>query len=180
MNEEIEVLRIVSERLTHAQIPHMLTGSFAMAAYVTPRMTRDIDIVIDAEVDDAQKLYELFAQDFYVDKITAEDEIRRRGMFNIIHLESLVKVDLIVSKDNPYGAVKFDRRRLGVAHGVTVPVVSIEDLIISKLEWAKESKSELQLRDIRALLSEGSVDTSYVMRWVEELNLQAIYAQANR
>ena len=46
MHAELEVLKIVSERLEAAHIPYMLTGSFAMAYYGQPRMTRDLDLVV--------------------------------------------------------------------------------------------------------------------------------------
>jgi hypothetical protein len=42
MIHELDVLRIVGERLDRAGVPFMLTGSFALSYYGRPRMTRDL------------------------------------------------------------------------------------------------------------------------------------------
>ena len=47
MLEETEVLKLVCKTLDESNIPYMLTGSFAANFYATPRMTRDIDLVIE-------------------------------------------------------------------------------------------------------------------------------------
>jgi hypothetical protein len=67
MLEELEVLRIVSERLEAARLPYMLTGSFAMAYYGRPRMTRDLDIVVSMQEDDIAGIVEILSPDFYID-----------------------------------------------------------------------------------------------------------------
>ena len=65
MTNELEVLKIVIERLESANIRDMVSGSIAANFYTTPRMTRDIDIIMDAVGNDAEKLYSLFSNDFY-------------------------------------------------------------------------------------------------------------------
>ena len=67
MLEELEVLRIVSERLESVHVPYMLTGSFAMAYYGKPRMTRDLDLVVALVEDDIRGIVEAMAPDFYID-----------------------------------------------------------------------------------------------------------------
>ncbi len=67
MISELDVLRIVSERLDAAQIPYMLTGSYALAFYTTPRMTRDLDLVISLGEDAIGAIVGVFEADFYVD-----------------------------------------------------------------------------------------------------------------
>ena len=47
MSEELEVLKEVARRLTGAGIPYMITGSIAANFYSVPRMTLDIDLVIE-------------------------------------------------------------------------------------------------------------------------------------
>ena len=46
MTQELDLLRIISERLDAAGLPFMLTGSFALSYYGKPRMTRDLDFVV--------------------------------------------------------------------------------------------------------------------------------------
>jgi hypothetical protein len=49
-------------------------------------------------------------------------------------------------------------------------------LILSKLFWAKASHSELQLRDVKNLLSTGC-DRAYIERWTEELGLSSLWQE---
>jgi hypothetical protein len=85
MQNEIDILRDVSEKLRSAGIDFMLTGSVAMSYYAQPRMTRDIDIVVPLERAHAEKILTLFASDYYVPMEAVSEAIRRRSMFNIIH-----------------------------------------------------------------------------------------------
>jgi hypothetical protein len=94
-------------------------------------------------------------------------------MFNILHLESVVKLDIIVRKDTPYRVNEFARKRQVSLPGFDVWMVSKEDLILSKLAWAKPSMSELQLRDVRALLATGA-DVEYLRRWALELSVSEL------
>jgi len=87
-------------------------------------------------------------------------------MFNLIHTEAIVKVDFVVRKNTPYRTEEFNRRRPVVIDGQTVWVVSPEDLILSKLVWAKDTRSEIQLRDVRRIITDQpSLDFPYLNRW---------------
>lgn len=85
MIDEIDVLKIVVKRLESAEIPYMITGSIAANFYTTPRMTRDIDIVIEVEGNKAEILYSLFSDDFYTDRDAIKNAIHNKQIFNIIH-----------------------------------------------------------------------------------------------
>ena len=176
MPTELDVLRIVSERLTGQGLPFMLTGSFALAYYATPRMTRDLDLVVALEEQDVVPLAAAFAPDFYVDAEAARDAVRTERLFNLMHLSSGLKVDLIVRKGAEYRLVEFARRKPVMLAGVETWIVSREDLVLSKLVWARDSGSELQLRDVRSLLAE-TLDLDYVRQWAARLNVTALLAQ---
>ena len=66
MTTELEVLGLVSDRLLAHGLPFMLTGSFALAYYATPRMTRDLNIVALNE-NEVDALVAAFESDFYID-----------------------------------------------------------------------------------------------------------------
>lgn len=102
MSEEFEILKTVCQRLEQAVIPYMITGSIAANFYAVPRMTRDIDIVIEVKKEDVKRLFELFKDDFYVDSESITEAIEKRGMFNMIHNEHVIKVDFIIRKDSLY------------------------------------------------------------------------------
>ena len=93
--------------------------------------------------------------------------------FNLIHVESMIKVDCIVRKSNDYRRTEFERRqKISLLH-FTTWIVSKEDLIVSKLFWAKDSHSEVQLRDVKNLLATG-FDQSYLKRWTADLGLDRL------
>lgn len=170
MQTELDVLRDVCARLEGAGIEYMLTGSLAMNYYATPRMTRDVDLVVAAEATDAEKFVGLFAPDYYVPEVGLAQTIRDRGMFNVLHIESSVKVDIVIRKDEPFRRAEFARRARVRLAGTETWIVSKEDLILSKLVWAKDAESELQRRDVRNLLSaEG--DVSYLRTWAPRLGV---------
>lgn len=176
MINEIEILKLVVKRLTSARIPYMVTGSIAANFYTTPRMTRDIDIVIEVEEKDAEALYALFSNDFYVDKQAIKNAIHKKQIFNIIHNVEVIKVDFIIRKDTDYRCLEFKNRRRLVWEGQEIFVASPEDLILSKLFWARESLSEIQFRDVRNLFKTSpNLDREYIEKWVRELKLDEVY-----
>jgi hypothetical protein len=95
MTTELDVLGLVSDRLSARGLPFMLTGSFALAYYATPRMTRDLDIVVALNESEVDALVAAFESDFYIDADAARTAILLERMFNLMHLESGVKVDFI-------------------------------------------------------------------------------------
>ena len=178
MTEELEVLAIVTERLASAQMPYMVTGSMAANYYAVPRMTRDIDIVVELSAADIDQLCDLFRGDFYVDRDTVRAAIAEQSVFNLIHMERVVKVDFIVRKDTEYRRAEFARRRRASAEGREFFVVAPEDLIISKLDWARDSHSEVQIADVRNLLASAEeLDRDYLAHWVERLGLDSLYRE---
>lgn len=153
MQSDLDILRDVSMRLNAAGIAFMLTGSVAMNQYAQPRMTRDIDIVVMLNDAAAATIVDLFEPDYYVPVATVSRAIARRSMFNLIHNESVFKIDFIVLQDDPYRQEEFARRRQVTIEDFQTWIVSHEDLILSKLVWAKDSRSEMQLRDVKNLLT---------------------------
>jgi hypothetical protein len=170
MITELDVLGLVSDRLAANSVPFMLTGSFALAYYATPRMTRDLDIVVALNERDVEPLVAAFAPDFYIDADAARTAILSERMFNLMHLESAVKVDFIVRKSAEFRRVEFARRQPVAIAGIQTWIVSREDLILSKLVWALDSNSELQRRDIQQLLV-GTIDVDYIRRWAPPLGV---------
>ncbi len=173
MTTELEVLGLVSDRLSTRGLPFMLTGSFALAYYATPRMTRDLDIVVALNVHDVDQLVAEFAPDFYIDAETARTAVQSERMFNLMHLESGVKIDFIVRKSSEFRHVEFARRQPVSIAGTRTWIVSREDLILSKLVWALESNSELQRRDVHQLLAEA-VDFDYIYKWAPQLGVATL------
>ena len=176
MQNELDIVRDVSTRLDGANIGYMLTGSMAMNYYAQPRMTRDIDLVVALRPGDTDRVVHLFTPDYYVSREAVDSSITHNSMFNLIHQESVIKVDCIVRKQTEYRLTEFERRqRIKIADFETW-IVSKEDLILSKLFWAKDSHSELQLRDVRNLIATGC-DRAYIEQWTTALELSNLWQE---
>jgi len=181
VTEELEVLTIVTGRLESAGIPYMVTGSIAANYYSVPRMTRDIDLVVELWAADADRFCALFEGDFYLDRDAVAAAIAERKEFNLIHQAYVIKVDCIVRKENDYRRTEFARQRRCSIEGHGLAIVAPEDLIISKLDWMRETRSEVQLVDVRNLLrSVSDLDRPYLTHWTERLGLGALYREAQR
>jgi hypothetical protein len=178
MSEELEVLKTVTGRLVTADIPYMITGSMAANYYTVPRMTRDIDLVVELSGPDVDRVIELFQDDFYIEREAVETALRERTMFNIIHNAFVIKVDVVIRKESEFRFEEFSRRKRISVEGHEMFIVSPEDLILSKLEWAKNTRSEVQLADVRNLLTgvEG-LDRNYLTQWANRLRLESLYRE---
>ena len=170
MSAELEVLQDAVARLERAGIAYMLTGSVALSYYAEPRMTRDVDLVVELADREPGSIAALFAPDYYVLEEDVARAIAAQTMFNVLHLDKVVKLDFIVRKDTAYRRGEFARRRRVVLPGFAAWIVSREDLILSKLAWAKDSGSELQMRDVAALLA-AEVDEAYLRSCAGELSV---------
>lgn len=176
MSQELEILQLVCNRLESFKIPYMLTGSLAAHFYSVPRMTRDIDIVLEMFKFDIERFFCLFQADFYIVKNSIIEAVENEGMFNIIHNSSVFKIDFIIRKESPYRALEFQRKRRLQLGDFQSWVVSPEDLILSKLFWAKDSLSQLQINDVKNLIfAIPHLDMEYVNHWVQKLELGHVY-----
>ena len=179
MVTELDVLGIVGDRLTANSVAFMLTGSFAMAHYTVPRMTRDIDIVVALGLEDVDRIAAAFAGDFYIDADDVRAAVKSERLFNLMHYGSGVKVDLIVRKSSEYRVLEFSRRRRVAIGAIETWITSREDLILSKLVWASDSASELQKRDVRQLLA-AAVDIHYLRTWASVLGVESLLEDLQR
>jgi hypothetical protein len=176
MSEELEVLKEVARRLDRIGIAYMITGSTAANFYAVPRMTRDIDIVVELSERDIGKFILAFEKDHYLEPETVREAVKNKGMFNLIHDQYIIKVDFVVRKDTPYRRREFSRKKKISVDGENLYIVAPEDLILSKLVWAKDSKSEIQLRDVQNLLqSVKGLDRRYLARWGKQLGVDSLY-----
>jgi len=172
LKNELDILADISQKLSSSHIPFMITGAMAMNYYAIPRMTRDIDVVIAVAEEEIEKLLLLFEGEYYIAKEAVLESIKQRSMFNIIHNESIIKVDFIICKDDAYHQMEFERREPVRIRGFDTYIVSKEDLILSKLIWAKDSRSEMQIIDIRNLMDTG-FDDNYVQSWATKLGIDS-------
>ena len=122
---------------------------------------------------DVDRVAALFRPDYYVSEQSIRESLAHESIFNLIHQDSVIKVDCIIRKNSEYRRTEFERRQRISILDFTTSIVSKEDLIISKLFWAKDSHSEIQLGDVKNLIATG-YDAAYLQRWTRELGLDSL------
>ena len=175
------LLREVAKHLEAAGIPFMLTGSVAAAFHGAGRATMDVDLVIDATSDQLRTFVNsISGPDIYVSSHAALEARDLESMFNVVEAKTGWKVDLIICKSRPFSQTEFARRRFIEFDGIELAVAALEDVIISKLEWAKLGGSARQIEDVSSLLrvAAGEVDQPYLDHWISELGLQTQWQRA--
>jgi hypothetical protein len=158
----------------------MVAGSFASAFHGVARATQDLDLVVDPTATALDSLLASLDPDtYYVDPDTARDALRRRSQFNVIDMTTGWKADLIICKARPFSVEELARRQPVELMGARTYVATAEDSVISKLEWAKQSDSTRQLRDVAGIIAirADTLDLDYIERWVDALGLEAEWAR---
>ncbi len=167
-----ELLKTITQLLEQKGISYMVSGSLAVNVYSVPRMTLDIDIVIELDETNFNEFSAIFSSGYYIDEETAKTEIRKRGMFNVIDHKSGLKIDFIIRKESEFRKLEFSRRSIKRIENIPVWMVSAEDLVISKIEWIQQLQSDRQMADIKNLLTLPAIDREYISKWCKRLHLK--------
>ena len=158
-----------------ADVPHMLTGSFASSFHGARRATQDIDMVIAPSREQLLALIAQFPASTYdVSRDAALAARAEHGHFNVIDLATGWKIDFIIRRPRAFSREEFARRRPADLAGVEMDVSSAEDALLAKLEWTKHGGSARQFEDAAGIirLQGERLDTAYVQRWVAALGLE--------
>jgi hypothetical protein len=177
-----DLFRRISSLMEHAGIAYMLTGSFASSVYGMNRGSADIDFVIAADEAAIRRvLSQLPEKDFYSELNQALEACRRNSMFNVVDHVTGLKIDFIFLKSRNFSQEEFRRRKQALVWGVPLYIATPEDIVLSKLEWAKLGKSSRQIEDAAGILKVRAeeLDISYIEKWVAELGLGTEWAHAS-
>lgn len=181
---QAELLRYLVDTLEALDIDYMIVGSQTSIYYGEPRFTQDIDVVAGLAVTHIAPLLERFARpDFYLSEDAMGDAIAHGGQFYVIHPDSGLKIDIILKKDAPYERLQFDRRqRQPLIPGHDAYFARPGDVILYKMLYFKEGRSDRHLRDIAGILavSGAVIDAGYVDDWSRRLGLGEIWAAIRR
>jgi hypothetical protein len=169
-------------------VAHYVGGSVASSAYGTGRSTMDADLVADLSDAHIRPLIQVLQSAYYVDEHAALEAVRTRSSFNLIHLQTMFKVDIFVPKGRAFDQQVFARRRKGsLTEAGGAPeayLASPEDVILSKLEWYERGGgvSDRQWGDVLGVLKVqgGRLDLGYLRHWAAELGLSDRLEQALR
>ena len=174
----IVALDMVVECFEKLEIAYYIVGSVASSAYGIARATMDVDLVAKVEMLHLKRLAKALKTDYYIDAEMIKDAIHRRSSFNLIHLETMIKIDVFLVKDQPYDLQALTRRQadtLDEESSRKFYLSSPEDIILSKLQWYQigGGVSEQQWKDVLGVLKvQGDkLDLEYLRHWASRLNL---------
>ncbi len=160
--------------LDELNIDYMISGSMASMYYGEPRLTHDVDIVVDIDLLTALSIQNLLMDEFYGSEEGIRDAISNRTMINIIHHESGLKIDFWILTDSEFDKSRFKRR---VQHNIARRdyfFSSAEDTILIKLLWMRESNHSKHIDDVKSIVRifPGNLDNNYLKLWIEKLGLE--------
>lgn len=183
MSEFEELLHKTAGVLDQLDIPYVVTGGAGVVAWGRPRFTADIDIAVELKTRHVGPLVAALrtalGETAMVDEQMVAREQERRGEFNVLHLDSGIKLDFFVLHDSPFDRAKLARRQFRTIGGQRVAFISPEDLIVSKLVWYRETPSERQLDDARSIVAiQGErLDRDYLKTTAAQLGLTDLLTQ---
>ncbi|MCX6165740.1 MAG: hypothetical protein NTU73_12920 [Ignavibacteriae bacterium] len=160
-------------------IQYLIGGSVASSMLGLSRTTLDVDIISTITANKVTVLYEGLKDKYYIDKVTIVDAIKNHSSFNIIHVESMFKIDIFILKDREYDKESFSRKRIdNFSEGdnyIEIYIYSPEDIILNKLEWYKLGGeiSERQWNDVKGVIKvqDKNLDLDYLKKWAKELKV---------
>jgi hypothetical protein len=174
----------VVEALEQLEVPYHIGGSVASSLNGIPRLTIDVDLVTNLKLEHVRPLVRLLEAEYYIDEDAVRDAVKRRSSFNVIHLESILKIDVFVAKSRVFDQEEFRRVRLKTLEGSDRPfyVASPEGTVLNKLEWYRMGGevSDRQWNDILGVLKvQGTnLDMAYLQRWAAALKVSDLLERA--
>jgi len=178
-------LQPVLKVFENLSIPYYIGGSVASSIYGMARATMDVDIVADLKISNINRLKQILENEYYIDNEMIADAIRSASSFNLIHLETMIKIDVFLHKEDPYAEMALQRKRkdtLEELDKVEFYFSSPEDIIVAKVQWYKIGGfvSERQWLDVIGVIKvQGDLlDKKYLKRWSQKLGLAALMQKA--
>lgn len=184
-SEAIDVTLLVTDVLDELNIPYVIGGSMASIIHGMLRTTMDVDIVADMQSAHVQPFAAALQDAFYADEQMIRQAVQQRSSFNLIHLQTMFKVDVFLTKTRAFDRQQLTRRMAAPVsddESKQIWVLSPEDVVLAKLDWFRMGgeASERQWRDILGVLKtqQGRLDIAYLRQWARALDLTELMERA--
>lgn len=184
-NEPVEVTLKVTAIFEHLAVPYLIGGSLASTLYGMIRTTQDSDIVAEMSSEHIQPFVLALQDEFYIDEEMIADSVAHHSSFNIIHRETMFKVDVFIPHPRPFlqsQLARAQKQTFTLETEMSAKFASPEDTILSKLEWYRlgGEVSERQWRDVLGVLKirGDELDVAYLQKWATELNVPDLLERA--
>jgi hypothetical protein len=185
-NEIVEALIPVINILDKLNISYFISGSLASSAYGLARATLDIDIVISLQAQQIKPLVNHLKDHYYIDSKMISDALKKKTSFNILHLNTMLKIDFFIPEKNSYSQTVFERKKIDTLQDTPgsrkIYLISPEDIILNKLVWYKSGNqiSEKQWSDVIGVIKiQGNdLDRTYLKKWSTYLDIRYLLEKA--
>jgi hypothetical protein len=182
----IRALVPVIQVFEESEIPYYIGGSLASSVHGIARATIDVDLVAGIERHHIGILMTRLQKGYYIDEVMVAEAVEHGSSFNVIHLETSIKIDVFIQPDELYSRTAMDRRQADtLSEDQTSPrvfICSTEDIILHKLKWyeAGGRASERQWLDVLGVIKvQGDLlDKEYLKLWSKELGVFELLMKA--
>ncbi len=182
ISEPLYVALQMAEIFENLDISYLVGGSIASSIYGEPRATQDIDMVAELKSHHIQALIASTKDAFYIEEEDVIHAVSQHSSFNVIHLETMIKVDIFVLGSEAIDREEMRRRRPQTIADTQLVVATPEDIVLQKLIWYQKGGevSDRQWRDVAGILKvQGDrLDWEYLKRWAKSLNLSKLLQRA--
>jgi hypothetical protein len=183
--EPIQITQLIANVFDQLQIPYLVGGSLASSLHGIPRATQDVDMVAGLNPKHVAPLVKALETVFYIDANMIHEAIQHGSSFNVIHLDTMFKIDIFVLQDDPVSREEMTRRELHKLSEDTEEglfLATAEDIILRKLYWFKlgGGSSERQWNDVLGVLQvqKEKLDYSYLQRGAHKMGVATLLKQA--
>lgn len=175
-----DILLTISQLLAKYNIPYLLSGSLAVSYYGFPRATHDIDFVVEVGKQNSSKMLDVvgdLGEKYLCDEGEVKKAILEFSQFNLFHIATGIKIDFWPLRDMEFEKNKLLREKTFILGKQRIKIISPEDLILTKLLWCKEVRSEKHLRDCRGVIKvQGeNLDRKYLSLWIKRFKLEKLF-----
>lgn len=182
----LAALTPLARALKFLGVRYYVGGSLASSARGLPRTTIDVDVAAELKPEHVSPLVGALRADYFLSGARVAEAVDARRSFTLVHLATMLKVDVFVSRDRTFERALFERARPEFldASGTSTPhpIPRAEDVVLLKLEWFRDGGkvSERQWTDVAGVLkvSCAAIDRAYLARWAAELGISDLVERA--